>query len=246
MDAMTHDEDTEFEQFARTVRGLDTPPPAPREEIWTRIQAQRGARLNGAGVQSGAESGPTGAHNGAESGLAEAGVTALPVRRPRRQWVQWGAGLAAMLVIGIGLGRLSLQQATSSGPPATAAAPSSQAEDDEVMPGPFRLATTRHLQRTEALLTSLNMDVQRGNTGEVTAWATELLTNTRLLLSSPAAEDPATRRLLEDLELLLAQIAVIPSARAQEEVELILDGLNQSDVLLRLRAATAVRRTVGT
>jgi hypothetical protein len=86
----------------------------------------------------------------------------------------------------------------------------------------------------------------RGGTVEMASWARDLLTDTRLLLSSPAAEDAATRRLLEDLELVLSQIATIPSARAEEEVELIQDGINQSDVLLRLRAATAGPALVGT
>jgi hypothetical protein len=80
----------------------------------------------------------------------------------------------------------------------------------------------------------------------MSTWASELLTDTRLLLSSPAAEDAATRTLLEDLELVLSQIAGIPEARAEQEVQLIQEGINQSDVLLRLHAATTGPRLVGT
>ena len=108
------------------------------------------------------------------------------------------------------------------------------------------MAATQHLQRTEALLASLVVSGSATGTDEMSGWARELLTDTRLLLSSPAAEDAATRRLLEDLELLLTQIAAIPSARAEEEVELIQEGINQSDVLLRVRAATAGPTLVGT
>jgi hypothetical protein len=226
---MNYDDDRDFEKLACILREVDAPPPAPRDEIWARIEAQRAARLNGAAR--------------ADQPAQDRAVVALPWR-PRRGHLQWGAALAAMLVIGIGLGRVSMQQATAPQPPAQAAAPASQ--PDDVVPGPYRLAATQHLQRTEALLTSLHVDVPAGGTEEVTGWARDLLTDTRLLLVSPAAQDPATLQLLEDLELLLSQIAAIPAARATEEVELIQDGLNQSDVMLRLRAATAVRRAVGT
>jgi hypothetical protein len=114
------------------------------------------------------------------------------------------------------------------------------------VPTPYRLVATRHLQQTETLLASLSVDAGATGTGEVSKWASDLLTQTRLLLASPAAQDPALRRLLEDLELVLAQVSAIPPARAQQEVELIQDGINQSGVLLRLRAATAGRRLVGT
>lgn len=234
---MMHDDDRDLEQFARTLRELDTPPPAPREEMWARISAARQARGNGNGTASAPVAEPP-------SSRHDAGVVALPVRT-RRSYVQWGAGLAAMLVIGIGLGRVSMQQATTIEPPATVATPALSPIDD-VASSPYRLAAATHLQRTEALLTALAMDAQADGTRELTTWAGELLTDTRMLLATPVAEDPAIGRLLEDLELLLAQVAAIPSARANEEVELIQDGLNQGDVLPRLRAAATVRRTVGT
>jgi hypothetical protein len=222
---MMYEDDREFESLARTIRELDPPPPPPRGAMWARIQAQRSAQQDSATQQ-------------------DAQVIALPVNPRGRMILQWGAALAAMLVIGIGLGRFSLQQATTSTPHATtAAAPASPADDAA---GPYRLAATQHLQRTEMLLTSLSIDAPPNDAQEVSAWARDLLTNTRLLLASPVAEDAATRRLLEDLELVLAQIAAIPAAKVTEEVELIQDGLNQSDVLLRLRVATTVRRTVGT
>jgi hypothetical protein len=239
MDAMM-DDDRDFDSMLRALREAEPAPPVPREEMWLRIQAQRVARLNG-----GVAVGPTEDSTDIEqtnAGVAQQDVFAL---RPRRTaWVQWGAALAAMLVIGIGLGRLSLQQATTS--PSAPAAASADAATADAVPTAYRLAATQHLHRTEALLASLVIDARTRGAAEVSSWAAELLTDTRLLLASPAAEDPALERLLSDLELVLSQIAGIPAARADEEVELIQDGLNQSDVLLRLRAATTVRRTVGT
>src|SRR6266702_5415720 len=60
---------------------------------------------------------------------------------------------------------------------------------------------------------------------------------TRLMLDSPAANDARLKSLLEDLELLLAQIAQLPASGDREDVQLINQGLEQRSVLLRLRTA---------
>jgi hypothetical protein len=211
------------ELLARALAELDPPPATPREEMWTRIQAER-----------------------ASSSPDDAGrdVIALRPRTRRTTWIPWSAAAAAVLVVGIGLGRMSMQTQDPSGMPTASSVPAEEA--GATVPPAYRLAATNHLERTETLLASLAVDNGPGGTQAMSSWAGELLTDTRLLLSSPAAEDAATRKLLEDLELVLAQIAGIPESRAQQEVELIHAGLNQSDVLLRLRAATAGPRLVGT
>lgn len=218
------------ELMGRALREVDPPPPTPREEMWARIQAQR---AGDGGVKHGIGPGP-------------GSVIDLSARRRRTTWIPWSAAAAAILVLGIGLGRVSRDPAAR--PVANAAPTAGQpaAGQPDAVPTAYRLAATSHLERTETLLASLAVDGRPGGAREMSGWARELLTDTRLLLSSPAAQDPATRRLLEDLELILAQIAGIPEARAEQEVELIHEGLNQSDVLLRLRAATAGPRLVGT
>src|SRR5207244_6141944 len=67
--------------------------------------------------------------------------------------------------------------------------------------------------------------------------ARALLTTTRLMLDSPAAEDPRLKSLLEDLELVLAQIAQVPRGSDRAALQLINQGLEQRSVLLRLRTA---------
>jgi len=69
--------------------------------------------------------------------------------------------------------------------------------------------------------------------------ATELLTSTRLLLDSPAASDVRFKDLLEDLELVLAQIAMLQSGRTRQEIDLITDALEERDVVPRIRSAVA-------
>ena len=67
--------------------------------------------------------------------------------------------------------------------------------------------------------------------------AGDLLSTTRLLLDSPAAEDPELQVLLEDLELVLAQVVRLSSKRPQQELEMITDALAERDVLPRLQNA---------
>src|SRR2546430_14549140 len=67
--------------------------------------------------------------------------------------------------------------------------------------------------------------------------ARDLLATTRLMLDSPAAKDARLKGLLEDLELVLAQIAQLPASGDREDVQSINQGLDQRSVLLRLRTA---------
>src|SRR6266480_2598871 len=67
--------------------------------------------------------------------------------------------------------------------------------------------------------------------------ARDLLATTRLMLDSPAGKDARLKGLLEDLELVLAQIAQLPASGDREDVQSINQGLDQRSVLLRLRTA---------
>lgn len=210
--------DDRFDKYLReAARDLyNPPPPPPREAMWARIDEAR------------------------------------RFRRPRRHrgplaWWRHGLGIAAVLAVGIGIGRL-IDRPDAWPVTAGAAAPSATPAERPTIgtaasgatPGsaPFRLAAMQHLSRSEALLTAFRASSLEGKAdAELTAWARELLTGTRLLLDSPAAGDPRIRALLQDLELILAQIAQIPVERAGEEVDLIDRALAEHDVLIRLRSA---------
>ncbi|MFL5525482.1 MAG: hypothetical protein ACJ79I_03535 [Gemmatimonadaceae bacterium] len=103
----------------------------------------------------------------------------------------------------------------------------------------YQLTAVRHLSEAEALLTSFRtrsnadqqMDAQLG------VWARQLLSNTRLLLDSPVANDPQRRPLLEDLELVLVQIVQLSPGSTPQDRELIEKSLQQDHVMTRLRTA---------
>ena len=102
----------------------------------------------------------------------------------------------------------------------------------------YRLATAEHLMSTETLLATISADAKAGRAdSSVAAWARDLLGTTRVLLDSPAGRDPKTARLLEDLELVLAQVAQLPAGRGAEELQSIERAVRRRDVMTRVRAA---------
>lgn len=143
--------------------------------------------------------------------------------------------LAATLIIGIGIGRFVVP-AEERG----AAVDQVAASDSVSLDEPYQSTTSRYLGQAVALLVSLPADVREGRANEpYMGRAHDLLLTTRLLLDSPASADPRFRTLLEDLELVLAQVVRLQSAESSEELELIRQALEQRDVLPRLRSAVA-------
>ena len=149
-------------------------------------------------------------------------------------WMAAGIGMAATLMIGIAIGRRAAPAAPVAANQVLTAVP-------ELESTPYELATGRHLVQAAALLVSLPS--QGGGSevnGALVEQAHDLLSTTRILLDSPAGDDPDIRALLRDLELVLAQVSRLP-ARGPEpaEVQLINDAIVERDVLPRLRMVTA-------
>jgi hypothetical protein len=150
---------------------------------------------------------------------ARRGLTAL------HPGLRWGVGIAAVLALGIGIGR------------GAAHGPASGATSERSTLA-YRVAAAQYLTRTEALLTGFRSEARAGQLdARFATQARDLLATTRLMLDSPAGRDPRLKNLLEDLELVLAQIAQVPSRGAQEDMQQINQGLDQRSVLLRLRTA---------
>lgn len=200
-----------FEEFLRrTLDDLEPVPPTPRDAMWSRIDEAR--RF---------------------SRRAQRGTR-------RHVWLQWGVGLAAMLAIGIGLGRMTAREQNGATP---VVAQVTDATPNRVT---YQVAVAQHLGRAEALLTSFRTETRGAAVDpQLAAFARDLLTTTQMLLDSPAADDAKVAALLEDLELILAQIARM-SAPSAEEREIIQDGMNKTAVLPRLRANSGAPVAAGT
>lgn len=162
-----------------------------------------------------------------ESDVAEA---IRPKRR--RVWVPVGVGIAATLMIGVAVGRW-----TSSVAPATHAASQVTPDDSLRRVAHTRAATIEHLGEAEVFLTSVRADVKSGRTdADRAARSRELLARTRLLLGAQGNRPPAVEQLLEDLELLLAEISALPTTRPSIDTKLLDESLRDGNILPRIRA----------
>ena len=205
-----------FDDLLRdATREYHEPPETPREEMWLRIVAERAERAE----------------------TAESKVRQILPFRSFRSFRSFAlaAGIAAVLALGIGLGRLS----------APATRPAAPSQPVAVQPSPrvnnaaYELATTEYLSQSEAFLTLFRASLRQnaGNGQLAAATARQLLATNRLLLDSPAAEDSKTKLLLQDLELVLAQIAQLSPQSRSRDLDLITEGLERAAVMTRLRTA---------
>ncbi|HJU88561.1 MAG TPA: hypothetical protein VJ672_04170 [Gemmatimonadaceae bacterium] len=102
----------------------------------------------------------------------------------------------------------------------------------------YEVATMNHLAQMEALLTTFRASNRDGQVdAQLSTWARDLLSSTRLLLDSPAAEDAKNRRLLEDLELVLVQIVNLAPNSGASDRGSIERTLENGQVMMRLRTA---------
>lgn len=148
------------------------------------------------------------------------------------------AGIAAAIVLAFTLGRASVRSAGVE-LPAVASAPRAGANTSANTP--VTTTTSQLLGQTAVLLTALPADgADPASDRRFAQQAGELLTTTRLLLSSRAAEsDPTLRTLLEDLELMLAQVARLRNGETRTERELITEALQQQNLVPRIRTIAA-------
>lgn len=214
--------DDRFDDLLRdAARQYNEPPETPRDAMWERIVAAR------------AEA----AENAEETEKVAARI--LPFRtvlsaRPFRI----AAGIAAVLALGIGLGRLSVSPSNTPSPSHTVAnqpAPRVPRGNNAA----YELATTEYLSQSETFLTLFRVSLRQnaGNEQLAAATARQLLATNRLLLDSPAAKDSKTKLLLQDLELVLAQIAQLSPQSPSRDLDLITEGLERAAVMTRLRTA---------
>lgn len=184
------------------------PPEVPRERIWEAIQARRGRGAAGSGEEQ---------------------QRRVRIHRLRR--LAWPVAAAALLVLGIALGRVSKEGAPDLPPVSTG--PS--VESTGTQPDFYTVAADRYLGRAEILLIRYrSSDPADRDLADYQMRARRLLLETRLLLDSPAGEDPDTQRLLEELELVLARMSRVGSERGGES-RLLDKSLDSGTLMMRLK-----------
>lgn len=156
----------------------------------------------------------------------------IPFPQRRTGFLPGWLKLAAVLVLGLALGRLSLAlqplRVDGVAEPRIAA----------TAPAGYSGVTDRYLGETAALLIALPAELRSSTVDSAfNARADDLLLQTRLLLDSPAATDPALRTLFEDLEMVLVQIVRLQADRDSTHLELLNEALERGNVIPRLRTA---------
>lgn len=158
--------------------------------------------------------------------------------RPDWRKLGWPLGIAAVLAMGVALGRITapghivprpVHQVAELPPSVTPATPNN---------GSITVVANEHLSRTEAFLTEFRAASRGAALPEhYRATSRDLLLETRLLMDAPTLQDKRVKALLGDLEVILVQIAQLQGDTRPDDVEIITNGLKQRDVLPRLRTA---------
>lgn len=213
-------DDERIDEVLRELPGIfNTPPQPPLDDMWTVIED---AHFN----------------------------TPVPISGTRRSALSPWLAAAAALVVGIGIGRylplpFGNKAPANSSVASTIESSNPAGADTSAVADAYRDQTTRYLGQTAALLISL--PAKDGNAATDASFAnkaSDLLVTTRLLIDSPAAaQDQKLRSLLEDLELVLVQIARLRSEKNKGDLDLIHQAVEQGDVLSRLNSAVATNQS---
>jgi hypothetical protein len=159
----------------------------------------------------------------------------------KRPWIRVVLPLAATLLLGFGLGQIVPRVASPNRPTSEMVQEPSERSTEQAA---FVGVATNYLERVTALLVNLTDESRQGKPLEGTnERARDLLATTRMLLDSPNIADSHLRDLLDDLELVLAQIVRLPGRAAGPDVYLIDQALDQREVLPRLRVMLAENLT---
>jgi hypothetical protein len=217
-------DDRQLDALLQDARATyQAPPPAPIDELWARIEGE----------------------------VLHAPVPGVAfVERSRRGAAWWMVGMAAAasLTIGVLAGRLSMARASTMqvaadtrGAGATAAQSVTPVANVSNEADPGERVTEELLGRTALLLAALpaGNEASRGNP-RLAEQAGRLLTTTRLLLDAPGAQRPQLRALLQDLELVLVQVAQLRARRSGDDLTIIKEAVEERALVPRIRSAVAV------
>ena len=208
-----------FDEVLRDMRSFNQPGEPPLDEMWAVIED---------------------VHFNSPASVPRSGGLRSPA--------PWLAAAAA-LVIGVGIGHYvplgkGIQRNGAADLTVAAAGSLPPGADTSAIADAYRDQTSHYLGQAAALLISLPAQNATGKTDATFAGkAADLLVTTRLLMDSPAAQDPKLRSLLEDLELVLVQIARLRGERNKGDLDLIHQAVEQGDVLSRLNSAVVTNQS---
>ena len=214
-------DDMKFDEFLRhAAKDYNAPETPPADAIWSAIEAD------------------------VAKAIQPAQIKPFP---QRRTWIIVSSAIAATLILGVAVGRWSATGTTPQPGVAPVAVSVPAASDDSSRSAAHaRAVTLAHLADAEVFLTVVRSDLKAGRSdAERAARSRDLLVRTRLLLGASPDRSPAVEQLLEDLELLLAEISALPKTRPSMDLKLLDETMREGNVLPRIRA-TLPAQSVGT
>jgi len=241
------------ELLADAARDYNAPADVPRDEIWSRIQAERTARRGGRST--------TRVWLWPSVGVAAAALLAVGVtvgrRMERSASIPTPRAVANARSVSDSTGQIisKLRQETtatdrrvrelaSAGTPGGTARSSDASAADESTALSYHLVVLKHLAGSEAMITAFRSAARHGEIdAQIADWSKELLSTTRMLEASVATDDPTMKRLLEDLDLVLAQIKqyVTRGTNNPGDLDLIEQSIIKRGVMTKLRSTASPR-----
>lgn len=259
---MTNDPDKLDQLVAQAARSYNAPTDIPREEMWNRIAAAR--RTQAATPRSTRRAAPW---TWSVVGLAAAGLVAVGVTIGRYVERTHRTTNPPSMQTAKAPDTNANGEPGGSAPSSGGRAPderqglSTQRAVDPRSAAPvnaggnnqatlaYRLAVVEHVAGSEAMITAFRGAARRGEVDpHLAKWSRDLLGETRLLEGSAPPDDVEMKRLLEDLELVLAQIVQYSNGgtHSADDLDLIERSIKHRAVMSNMRTMSAGRLPSGT
>jgi hypothetical protein len=258
---MTNDPDKLDEMVAQAARSYNAPTDVPREEMWNRIAEARRTQ------SAPARSTPRAPWTWSVVGLAAAGLVAIGVtigryvergqRAPHSPSSETAKAPDASApresvrpaAVDVARGPRDGQAPTAQlgADPRAVSAVKGGGSDAATLT--YRLAVVEHVAGSEAMITAFRGAARRGEIDpQMEKWSRDLLGETRLLEGSAPPDDVEMKRLLEDLELVLAQIVQYANrgTHSADDLDLIERSIKHRAVMTNMRTMSAGRLPSGT
>ncbi len=264
---MTQDHsDRADELIAQAARDYNVPGAVPRDEIWNRIADARRSTLSAPPIVS--PSRRTRYWIWPAAGVAAAGLVAIGVaigRNVERTRVRAPLAMAPRDSARTAPDLPATALPTDAARDLAVNTPASDSTSASARPAPrgslaigdginannvaYRLAVVNHVVGSEAMITAFRASARRGEVdAQLAKWSHDLLGETRLLESSAPSDDVAMKRLLEDLELVLAQIVQYTNhgTHSADDLDLIERSIRRRSVMSNIRNYSAGQLPSGT